>query len=93
MKLFQIDRRKVCSNWIQYFWWSISYYFVWIDADENRYTSYGSTVTDGTTGGYQTNDPFSGITNGNYTNIQGRNNEQITSIPLTIENPMYRNYR
>ncbi len=54
--------------------------------------SYGSAVTDGG-GGYQTTDPFAGMANGNYTNISGRMNEQKTSIPLTVENPMYRNYR
>ncbi len=55
-------------------------------------TSYGSTVTDGTVSGYQTTDPFAGMANGNYTNFPGKINEQ-TAIPLTIENPMYRNYR
>jgi hypothetical protein len=33
------------------------------------------------------------MANGNYTNFSGRINEQTTSIPLTIENPMYQNYR
>jgi hypothetical protein len=58
-------------------------------------TSYGSAVTDGGGGGggYQSTDPFAGMANGNYTNFSGRFNEQTTSIPLTIENPMYRNYR
>ena len=55
-------------------------------------TSYGSTVTDGG-GGYQSTDPFAGMANGNYTNFSGRMNEQGTSIPLTVENPMYRNNR
>ncbi len=59
--------------------------------NEDRYASYGSTVTDGTFSGYQTNDPFAGMANGNYTNFPGRIPEQ-TSSPLTIENPMYRNY-
>ncbi len=45
-------------------------------------------------GGYQTSDPFAGMANGNYTNFSGRLNDQTTttSIPLTIENPLYRNY-
>jgi len=60
-------------------------------------TSYGSTITDGgQRGGYQSsNDPFAGMANGNYTNLSGRFNEQTasSSIPLTIENPIYRNYQ
>ncbi|CAF1315292.1 unnamed protein product [Rotaria sordida] len=63
--------------------------------DNDRFPSYGSTVTDNTGGIYQSNDPFAGMANGIYTNIPGRNNEQTitTTIPLTVENPMYRNYR
>jgi hypothetical protein len=57
-------------------------------------TSYGSGVTYGGSGGYQSaTDPFAGMANGNYTNISGRITEQKSSIPLTIENPMYQNYR
>ncbi|CAF0800069.1 unnamed protein product [Adineta steineri] len=61
----------------------------------NEHTaSYGSTVTDGGgVIGYQSADPFAGVANGSYTNFPSRQNEQTTSIPLTIENPMYRNYR
>jgi hypothetical protein len=56
--------------------------------------SYGSTITDGSGGGgYQSTDPFAGMANGSYANFPGRMNEQIRSIPLTVENPMYRNYR
>jgi len=54
-------------------------------------TSYGSTVTDGR-GGYQSTDPFAGMANGNYTNFSSRMNEQTKSIPLTVENPTFRNY-
>ncbi|CAF3692061.1 unnamed protein product [Rotaria sp. Silwood1] len=61
--------------------------------DNDRFPSYGSTVTDNTGGIYQSNDPFSGMANGIYTNIPGKYNEQTTTIPLTVENPMYRNYR
>ena len=64
-----------------------------IGADDDRLTSYGSTVTDGNVSGYQTTDPFAGMANGNYTNFPSRINDQQTSIPLTVENPMYRNYR
>ncbi|CAF1617607.1 unnamed protein product, partial [Adineta ricciae] len=63
-------------------------------------TSYGSTVTDGggSSGvggntGYQSADPFAGMANGSYANFPGRYNEQTSAVPLTIENPMYRNYR
>ncbi|CAF1638024.1 unnamed protein product, partial [Adineta ricciae] len=61
-------------------------------------TSYGSTVTDGGSGGggntsYQSTDPFAGMANGSYANFPGRYNEQTSAVPLTIENPMYRNYR
>ncbi|CAF0897843.1 unnamed protein product [Adineta steineri] len=55
----------------------------------DQFASYGSTITDGT-GGYQVADSYP---NGNSTNFSNRNNEQTSSIPLTIENPMYRNYR
>lgn len=54
-------------------------------------SSYGTTTNDGTNSSYQTLDPFAGMANGNSTNFSSRINEQ-TSIPLTIENPMYRNY-
>jgi len=68
---------------------------------DDRYTTYGATITDGTTSSnptQQSTDPFSGIANGNYTNYPGRMNDSSTSgisssIPMTIENPMYRNYR
>jgi hypothetical protein len=60
--------------------------------DDDRLTSYGSTVTDGG-GSYQATDPFAGMANGNYTNFPSRMNDQQTAIPLTVENPMYRNYR
>lgn len=43
-------------------------------------TSYGSTITDGGERGYQSADQYTGIS-------------PDKSIPLTIENPMYRNYR
>jgi len=36
---------------------------------------------------------FADTANGSYANFPGRMNEQTTSVPLTIENPMYRNYR
>ncbi|CAF1114621.1 unnamed protein product [Adineta steineri] len=55
----------------------------------DQFASYGSTITDGT-GGYQVADSYP---NGNSTNFSNRNNEQTSSVPLTIENPMYRNYR
>ena len=59
---------------------------------EQHATSYGSTVTDGG-GAYQSTDPFAGMANGNYASFPGRTNEATSAVPLTIENPMYRNYR
>lgn len=43
----------------------------------------------------QSDDPFAGAANGVYTNFPGRMNEQTTTraMPLTVENPMYRNNR
>ncbi len=55
-------------------------------------TSYGSSRTDGTVAGYQTNDTYPGMVNGNSKILPGLINEQSTSIPLTIQNPMYQNY-
>lgn len=66
---------------------------------DDRLDTYGSTITDGGTNAfayqqaYQSSDPFAGMANGNYANAPGRNHEATASIPLTIENPMYRNYR
>lgn len=56
-------------------------------------SSYGTTNNDGMNSSYQTLDPFAGMANGNSPNFPSRNIEQTsTTIPLTIENPMYRNY-
>ena len=60
--------------------------------ENDRFASYGATATDATSG-YQGGDPFAGMANGNYTNIPGRNVNPSSSIPLTIENPLYRNDR
>ncbi len=86
-------------------WQQIKYLNVWIinknkffklnkiDNDDDRLTSYGSSRTDGTVSGYQTTDRFPGMVNGNSINIPGLINDQSRSIPLTIQNPMYQNYR
>ncbi|CAF3735267.1 unnamed protein product [Rotaria sp. Silwood1] len=61
--------------------------------DDEQTVSYGSTVTDGSGGGgggYQSTDPYSAISNGNF---QNRTNQQTKFIPITIENPMYKNNR
>ena len=60
-------------------------------SNTNPLSSYGSTGIDRTNVNYQTVDPFAGMANGNSLNISSRMTEQ-TTIPLTIENPMYRNY-
>ncbi|CAF3395944.1 unnamed protein product [Rotaria socialis] len=63
--------------------------------DNDQFPSYGSTVTDITGGNYQSSDPFAGMANGVYANIPSRIIEPTTTtaMPLTIENPMYQNYR
>ncbi|CAF1395391.1 unnamed protein product [Adineta ricciae] len=60
--------------------------------ENDRFPLYGATATNETSG-YQGGDPFAGMANGNYTNIPGRNVNPSSSIPLTIENPLYRNDR
>ena len=63
-------------------------------ANDDRFASYGSTITDGShvyqqqraDDQHPATDPFAGMANGRFA-------EQSSSIPLTIENPMYRNHR
>ncbi|CAF1005875.1 unnamed protein product [Rotaria sordida] len=57
--------------------------------DGEQIASYGSTVTDGSGFGYQTTDPYDVMPNGNFPN---RTNQQTKFVPITIENPMYKNY-
>ncbi|CAF4376319.1 unnamed protein product, partial [Rotaria sp. Silwood2] len=58
--------------------------------DDEQITSYGSTVTDGGVAGYQSTDSYTNLANGNF---QNRTNQQTKFVPITIENPMYKNYR
>ena len=53
--------------------------------------SYGSTITGD--GDCQSADSLSDMTNRKYSNFSGRTKQNKTKfVPITIENPMYRNY-